>query len=179
MLRPPNKLTEVLWGVINCIPTLVLTLVIALSPSFKSETHDQKEMIAWLISLIVLFAVIFAINSSIHSYLVVKYAKEDKVAVSVGFYYMSNAVGRLVGTLGSGVLYTFVGRNKGMYAGTDSTSGLAACFLAGTLSSLLAAIITLWIDDQGKGLKCGPCTTLVPNKSLEEEDDVIIEAGGD
>lgn len=136
-------------------------------------------MIAWLIAMIVLFAIIFAINSSIHSYLVVKYAKEDKVAVSVGFYYMSNAVGRLVGTLGSGILYTYVGGNKGKYAGTDSTSGLAACFLAGTLSSLLAAVITLWIDDQGKGLKCGRCITLVANKSSEEDDMMIIEPGGD
>ena len=90
---------------------------------------------------------------------------------------MSNAVGRLLGTLGSGVLYTFVGRNKGTYAGTDSTSGLAACFLAGTVSSLLAAIITLWIDDQGKGLKCGPCITLVANKSPDEDVNIIEPVG--
>jgi len=179
VFRPPNKLTEVLWGIINCIPTFVMTIVLAFSPAFKAEVHNGKDMIAWLIAMIVLFAIIFAINSSIHSYLVVKYAKEDKVAVSVGFYYMSNAVGRLVGTLGSGVLYTFVGRNKGEYAGTDSTSGLAACFLAGTLSSVLAAIITLWIDDQGKGLKCGPCITLVANKSTSDDDDIIEEPVGD
>jgi len=178
--RPPNKLTEVFWNIINCVPTLVLTIVVTFSSSFQFREHDQREMIAWLISMIVLFAIIFAINSSIHSYLVVKFAKEDKVAVSVGFYYMSNAVGRLIGTLGSGVLYTYVGHSKGRFAGTDSTSGLAACFLAGTISSFLAAIITLRIDDQGKGLKCGPCITIIGNKSIGEEDeDMIIEAAGD
>ena len=71
----------------------------------------------------------------------------DKVAVSVGFYYMSNALGRLLGTLGSGILYTYVGDDQGELAGTDSVKGLAACFFAGTVSSLLAAFITMWIDD--------------------------------
>ena len=50
---------------------------------------------------------IFAVNSSIHSFLVVKYDKADKVAVSVWFYYMSKALGRLMGMLGSGFLYTY------------------------------------------------------------------------
>lgn len=118
-------------------------------------------MTVWFIVVIVTFAIIFAVNSSIHSYLVVKYAKSDKVAVSVGFYYMSNAVGRLLGTIGSGVLYTYVGENYGEYAGTNGTAGLAACFLAGTLSSVLAAIITMFIDDHDDGIKCG-CFTLVP-----------------
>lgn len=118
-------------------------------------------MTVWFIVVIVTFAIIFAVNSSIHSYLVVKYAKSDKVAVSVGFYYMSNAVGRLFGTIGSGVLYTYVGENYGEYVGTNGTAGLAACFLAGTLSSLLAAIITMFIDDHDDGLKCG-CFTIVP-----------------
>lgn len=126
-------------------------------------------MTVWFIVVIVTFAIIFAVNSSIHSYLVVKYAKSDKVAVSVGFYYMSNAVGRLFGTIGSGVLYTYVGENYGEYVGTNGTSGLAACFLAGTLSSLLAAIITMFIDDHDDGLKCG-CFTIVPANEKAEAD---------
>ena len=50
----------------------------------------------WLMGTVVCFALIFAVNSAIHSFLVVHYAKEDKVAQSVGFYYMSNACGRLL-----------------------------------------------------------------------------------
>ncbi|EED95626.1 transporter, partial [Thalassiosira pseudonana CCMP1335] len=100
---PPNKMTEVLWGMINCYPTLTATIVIYASEVFRE--YKVEGMISWLIVIIVTFAVIFAINSSIHSFLVVKYAKSDKVAVSVGFYYMSNACGRLLGTLGSGFLY--------------------------------------------------------------------------
>ena len=165
---PPNKLTEILWGLINCIPTLVMWIVMTWSPTF--EEYDLETMTIWIIVVIVTFAIIFAINSSIHSFLVVNYASKDKVAVSVGFYYMSNALGRLVGTLGSGVLYTYIGEDFGDAAGTDAAAGLAACFLAGTISSLLAALITCKIDDGKAGLKCG-CVTLVPPAQQEETPD--------
>jgi MFS family permease len=51
------------------------------------------------------FGVVFAINSAVHSYLILAYSEGDKVALNVGFYYMSNAGGRLAGTLLSGVLF--------------------------------------------------------------------------
>jgi predicted MFS family arabinose efflux permease len=54
---------------------------------------------------LVVFGVVFALNSSLHSYLVLAYADDDEVALDVGFYYSANAAGRLVGTLLSGVLY--------------------------------------------------------------------------
>ena len=98
----------------------------------------------------------------------VNYAAKDKVAVSVGFYYMSNALGRLLGTLGSGLLYTYVGEEFNEYSGNDAVAALAACFFAGTISSLLAAIITVKIDDHKAGLKCR-CITLV---EPEEDDDI-------
>lgn len=164
---PPNKLTEVLWGMINCLPTLLMWAVMIWSPTFKD--YEITGMTAWLIAAIVAFAIIFAINSSIHSFLVVKYASKDKVAVSVGFYYMSNALGRLFGTIGSGVLYTYVGDNFGNTIGHDAIAGLAACFLAGTVSSLLAALITLKIDDQESGLKCGCLTIVAKHKTVNEE----------
>ena len=87
----------------------------------------------------------------------VHYAKAEKIATSVGLYYMSNAVGRLLGTIGSGVLYTYTGVDRGDLAGTDALRGLAVCFIAGTISSLLAALITLKIQDEAAGLRCGPC----------------------
>mmetsp|Transcript_555 Transcript_555/g.1762 ORF Transcript_555/g.1762 Transcript_555/m.1762 type:complete len:192 (-) Transcript_555:176-751(-) len=113
-----------------------------------------------LVGTIACFALVFAVNSSIHSYLVVLYAASDKVAASVGFYYMANACGRLLGTLGSGVLYTYVGDDLGLLAGTNAVQGLAACFAAATASSLLAALITLQIDDGDAALLCGPCCVL-------------------
>jgi hypothetical protein len=60
--------------------------------------HDVGGMTGLLVSYLVIFAAIFAVNSAVHSYLVVKYSEGDKVAMNVGFYYMANAVGRLVGT---------------------------------------------------------------------------------
>jgi predicted MFS family arabinose efflux permease len=54
---------------------------------------------------LVLFGIVFALNSSVHSYLVLAYSESDRVSLSVGFYYMANACGRLLGTLLSGVLY--------------------------------------------------------------------------
>jgi MFS family permease len=56
-----------------------------------------------------IFMVVFAINSAVHSYLILAYSGEDEVAVNVGFYYMANAGGRLLGTLLSGVLFEFYG----------------------------------------------------------------------
>jgi hypothetical protein len=56
-----------------------------------------------------LFGVVFALNSSVHSYLVLAYSEADRVSLSVGFYYMANACGRLLGTLLSGVLYQAAG----------------------------------------------------------------------
>jgi len=58
---------------------------------------------------LVVFGVVFAINSSLHSYLILAYSDDDEVAMDVGFYYSANAAGRLVGTLLSGVMYLWGG----------------------------------------------------------------------
>lgn len=170
---PPNRFTEVLWGMLNCVPTLVMGLAMALSPTFQDARRGG--MAAWFVSTIVVFAVIFAVNSSIHSYLVVAYAKTDKLAVSVGFYYMSNALGRLFGTIGSGLLFTYVGESYGRLVGHNGTAGMAACFLAGTLCSVLAAIITSFIDDEtdASGLRCGPCVCVA--STVVETDEEVAE----
>ena len=149
--------------------------VMSFSPVFLD--YNPGGMTGWLITSIVAFAIVFAINSSIHSFLVVKYAKSDKVAVSVGFYYMSNALGRLMGTLGSGFIFTYVGEYFGEYVGHDGTAGLAACYFAGTLSSAAAAFITTFIDDNEGGLKCGNYTCV----HAEPEDAEVTEeeSGGD
>ncbi|MDP1575249.1 MAG: MFS transporter, partial [Cypionkella sp.] len=55
------------------------------------------------------FGYVFAINSSVHSYLILAFSKDERVSQDVGFYYMANAAGRLVGTLLSGVSYQIGG----------------------------------------------------------------------
>lgn len=82
-----------------------------------------------LLGGLLLFGVLFAVNSSLHSYLIVSYAKEDGVSLDVGFYYMSNALGRLIGTLLSGWLY--------------QQYGLATCLWWSSLFVLLAALCSL------------------------------------
>jgi len=56
-----------------------------------------------------LFGAIFAVNSSLHSYLIVSSAGRDGVSLDVGFYYMANAMGRLIGTVLSGWVYQAYG----------------------------------------------------------------------
>jgi len=60
------------------------------------------------------FAILFAVNSAVHSYFIVRYAGKDKLAMDMGFYYMANAGGRLVGTLLSGVIYYYTEKQFGL-----------------------------------------------------------------
>jgi predicted MFS family arabinose efflux permease len=73
------------------------------------------------------FGVLFAVNSALHSYLILSYAREDGVSLDVGFYYMANAMGRLLGTVLSGWIY--------------QTQGLAACLWVSAGLLALAALI--------------------------------------
>ncbi|MDR5867122.1 organoarsenical effux MFS transporter ArsJ [Halomonas koreensis] len=65
--------------------------------------------VAWLVIGLLAFGVLFAVNSSWHSYLIVRFARADGVSLDVGFYYMANAMGRLAGTLLSGGVYQLYG----------------------------------------------------------------------
>ena len=62
-----------------------------------------------LVSGLLVFGAIFAINSSLHSFLILAFTSDDRVTLDVGFYYMANAAGRLIGTLLSGLSYQFGG----------------------------------------------------------------------
>lgn len=64
---------------------------------------------------LIVFGVVFAMNSSLHSYLILAYADDDDVAIDVGFYYSANAAGRLVGTLLSGMLYLWGGLDLALW----------------------------------------------------------------
>ncbi len=75
------------------------------------------------------FGVMFALNSAVHSYLILAYTDRDEVALNVGFYYMANATGRLIGTVLSGALYLYF--------------GLVGCLWASVLFILAAGFISL------------------------------------
>tara|TARA_R110002096_G_scaffold434832_5_gene658299 strand:- start:109440 stop:110666 length:1227 start_codon:yes stop_codon:yes gene_type:complete len=79
------------------------------------------------------FGIIFAINSAVHSYLVLAYSDSEKVSLNVGCYYMANAMGRLVGTLLSGLLYQF--------------GGLEACLLTAAGMVAMASLLSLALPD--------------------------------
>jgi len=90
----------------------------------------------WLTGLLVagllVFGGVFAINSSLHSYLILAFSDNDRVTMNVGFYYMSNAAGRLLGTLLSGVSYQLGGLALclGTAAGMAGLSWLCAVRLS-------------------------------------------------
>jgi hypothetical protein len=82
-----------------------------------------------LIGGLLLFGFLFAINSSLHSFLIVDSASHDGVSLDVGFYYMANAGGRLLGTILSGWLY--------------QAEGIGACLIASAVLLLAAAVLSL------------------------------------
>ncbi len=81
------------------------------------------------------FGVVFAINASVHSYLVLAWSDGDKVALNVGFYYMANAGGRLLGTLLSGWIYQL--------------AGLSGCLWASCGLALMSGTVALWLPRGG------------------------------
>jgi hypothetical protein len=83
-----------------------------------------------VIAGLILFGIVFALNSAVHSYLILAYTDRDKVALHVGIYYMANACGRLAGTLLSGWLYQIGIRHGG-------SGGLVACLAASAMFLVL------------------------------------------
>ncbi len=86
-----------------------------------------------LIVGLILFGIVFAINSAIHSYLILAYSDHDKVAMSVGFYYMANAGGRLLGTVLSGWAY--------------QNQGLEGCLWWSAVFVLMAALLSFALPE--------------------------------
>lgn len=71
--------------------------------------YTQDFLLHITIFVLFVFGFVFAINSSIHSFLILKFTDKNRVTLDVGFYYMSNAFGRLIGTLLSGLSYQYGG----------------------------------------------------------------------
>jgi hypothetical protein len=94
--QPPGVSAVEFWsGTLTAIPALI---AIAL---WRGVAHPGVAVVVGLAA----FGVVFAMNSSIHSYLVLAYTDAESVSLNVGFYYMANAAGRLMGTVLSGALF--------------------------------------------------------------------------
>jgi predicted MFS family arabinose efflux permease len=107
---------------------LGLAVVTALIPiGLRLNTPPAPTMLGGL----VLFGIVFALNSSVHSYLVLAYSESDRVSLSVGFYYMANACGRLLGTLLSGMLYQLAGVSASLWGAVvlAGAAGIGAMLL--------------------------------------------------
>ena len=121
--RPPQASTIRFWTfTLTAVPALIaIGLQLGLEPN--------RVIIAGLM----LFGVVFAFNSAVHSYLVLAFTDDDKVALNVGFYYMANSAGRLAGTILSGVVY--------------QSWGLVGCLWTSMLFILAAGLVSLKLPD--------------------------------
>ena len=108
------KTQAVVWNALLTLSPLALTLAL----------WQQLPVAQSIIIGLGLFGILFAINSSLHSYLIVSYSRADGVSLDVGFYYMANAAGRLLGTILSGWVY--------------QQWGVVACLMISTLLLLLS-----------------------------------------
>lgn len=120
----PNPSTAFSWA-----------LLLAITPFIIAAGMYFKWPLELTIILgLLLFGAIFAINSAVHSYLIVRYASEQSVSLDVGFYYMANAMGRLIGTVLSGILYQLY--------------GLEVCLLVSGSFVLISALLSLRLGNK-------------------------------
>lgn len=118
--RPPGPSAVQFWAaLLTAIPALMAITL------WREVGNPGLTVVVGL----AVFGVVFAMNSSIHSYMVLAYTDADAVSLNVGFYYMANAAGRLVGTLLSGALFL--------------VGGIQACLWASALMVGLAALVSL------------------------------------
>jgi predicted MFS family arabinose efflux permease len=117
--RVPGGREVCLWA------SALVLLPVMIALSLTTNLYPQTTLLVGLL----IFGGVFAINSSLHSYLIVSYAREDGASMDVGFYYMANAMGRLIGTVLSGYLFQI--------------AGLTACLWVSALFLVIAAAISL------------------------------------
>ena len=112
---------------------VLAALTAAIAVALQSDVDPSVVVVVGLL----IWGVIFALNSAVHSFLILHYAEGDKVAMNVGFYYMANAGGRLLGTVLSGLLYQW--------------QGLTACLVASVVFLLSAGMISLLLPREVTG----------------------------
>jgi predicted MFS family arabinose efflux permease len=108
--------------------------ILAFIPALIAAALYFDLQAQWVLVVgLLVFGVVFAINSAVHSYLIVAWSERDKVSMNVGFYYMANAGGRLTGTVLSGWVY--------------QTQGLIGCLLWSTAFVLAAGVLSRYLPE--------------------------------
>ncbi|MDB9375159.1 organoarsenical effux MFS transporter ArsJ [Nodularia sphaerocarpa] len=121
--QPPGSKTIQFW-------TFTLTIVPgAIALALQLGVPGNIAIIGGLL----VFGVVFAFNSAVHSYLVLAFTDDDKVALNVGFYYMANSGGRLAGTVLSGLVFQYF--------------DLVGCLWTSMFLVLAAALVTIKLPD--------------------------------
>lgn len=120
----PAGKTAFHWsGLLTLVPLLIIAIL------------EANTMVSYgLVIGLGIFAFVFAVNSAVHSYLILSYSTHDNVAMDVGFYYMANAAGRLIGTILSGYLY--------------QQAGLTGCLWAAVIFILLSTFYARQLPKQ-------------------------------
>jgi len=121
----PDGKTALSWALVLAFIPAIIALAL------MNDFNPTGSLMAGL----TVFGVLFAINSSLHSYLIVSYANEDGVSLDIGFYYMANAMGRLIGTVLSGWLF--------------QVAGLEACLWVSSAFIAIAALMSLALPKHG------------------------------
>jgi predicted MFS family arabinose efflux permease len=117
---PPGVAAVEFWSaLLTAIPALI---AIAL---WREVSQPGMTVVVGLAA----FGVVFAMNSSIHSYMILAYTEAEDVSLNVGFYYMANAAGRLLGTVLSGALFLAGGLQACLWS---SAALVAAAWLVST-----------------------------------------------
>nr|WP_194245704.1 organoarsenical effux MFS transporter ArsJ [Donghicola mangrovi] len=126
--RPEGELIRAArtWAGLLFVVPAALTLAVAMSPA------PEMWLTVTLVIGLLVFGGIFAVNSSLHSYLILAFTKSERVTMDVGFYYMANAAGRLIGTLLSGLTYQIGGLP--MVMGTATVMVALSALIAGRLT---------------------------------------------
>lgn len=106
---------------------LLVAVPLVLACLLQDPTLWRPDLV--VVAGLALFGVPFAVNSSLHSYLILGYAGSEKAAEDVGFYYAANATGRLAGILLSGALY--------------QAGGMTACLAGSMVMLVVCFVITL------------------------------------
>jgi hypothetical protein len=126
ILNAKDKSTpEVVQSAITWVAALTV-IPVALAVAVWVEVPGLTFVV---VAGLMLFGFVFAVNSSVHSYLILAFTSAERVTMDVGFYYMSNAAGRLIGTLLSGLSYQLGGlplclMTAGLMAGASTLAAL-------------------------------------------------------
>jgi hypothetical protein len=109
LLRAQGQSLRAITGMARLWVGLLTLIPAGLAVAVAAAGGPSPALTALIVAGLLAFGFVFAISSAVHSYLILAFSRSERVSMDVGFYYMSNAAGRLMGTLLSGVTYQFGG----------------------------------------------------------------------